>query len=230
MLIKNVLASKGDKRVTIMKGEFQKLTKNRKDDKNIHLVYYAGVHPIHFKRTRNGNTWYAQQELPKGLDMPKVGSPVYHDMSLVKDKNSKPIYEQSSFKEFQSLQPENMYAIKPKSELLNNQFEPIRDWATARGLYDKGDVKTQFLKLQEEVGELAKAILTDDKNEIIDAIGDIVVVLTNLTELAKLYKEKKGNIHQLVPVTIEDCINTAYRVIKLRSGKMVNGTFVKDAK
>ncbi len=71
---------------------------------------------------------------------------------------------------------------------LTNEFEPIRDWAKQRGLYDKGDVKTQFIKLQEEVGELAKAILKEDTHEIIDAIGDIVVVLTNLTQLAPIYK------------------------------------------
>ena len=37
-------------------------------------------------------------------------------------------------------------------------FEQIRDWARERGLYDKGDVNTQYVKLQEEAGELAKAL------------------------------------------------------------------------
>jgi len=107
---------------------------------------------------------------------------------------------------------------------LTNEFEPIRDWAKQRGLYDKGDVKTQFIKLQEEVGELAKAILKEDTHEIIDAIGDIVVVLTNLTQLAPIYK---GNT-VIEKMTIEDCINSAYTVIANRKGKMENGTFVKE--
>ena len=93
-------------------------------------------------------------------------------------------------------------------------FENIREWAKDRGLYDKGDSKTQLIKLQEEMGELAKATLENDKPEIIDAIGDMVVVLTNLAHLNEVY--------------IETCIAEAYNVISKRTGKMVNGTFVKD--
>lgn len=95
-------------------------------------------------------------------------------------------------------------------------FDNIRDWAKQRGLYKKGDSKTQYVKLQEEAGELAKALLKNDKPEIKDAIGDIVVVLTNLAHLEKL--------------TIEECIDAAYKEISNRKGKMVNGTFVKDEK
>jgi len=94
-------------------------------------------------------------------------------------------------------------------------FENIRQWADERGIYDKGDTKTQLIKLQEEMGELAKATLEKDQEEVIDAIGDMVVVLTNLAHL--------NNVH------IETCIATAYNVISKRKGKMINGTFVKDA-
>lgn len=96
----------------------------------------------------------------------------------------------------------------------NDRFELIRQWAHAKGIYDKGDSKTQYIKLMEEAGELAKALLTNDKAEIVDAIGDIAVVLTNLAALEKL--------------TIEDCIDSAYNEIKGRKGKMNNGTFVKN--
>lgn len=95
-----------------------------------------------------------------------------------------------------------------------SQFDLIREWANAKGIYDKGDYKTQYVKLMEEAGELAKALLKDDEPEIVDAIGDIVVVLTNLAHL-KNYK-------------IENCIESAYSVIKNRTGKMENGTFKKD--
>jgi NTP pyrophosphatase (non-canonical NTP hydrolase) len=115
---------------------------------------------------------------------------------------------------------------------LNNEFEPIREWARERGLYEKGDPKTQMLKLVEEVGELGKAILKSDPEETIDAIGDCVVVLTNLIELASIPKELESNEKELTyrKTTIEDCINSAYAVIASRSGKMINGTFVKDEK
>ena len=94
------------------------------------------------------------------------------------------------------------------------RFDLIRDWAQNRGIYDTGDSKTQYIKLMEEAGELARGLLKKDKAEIIDAIGDIVVVLTNLAALEKL--------------KIEDCVDSAYNVIKSRKGKMVNGTFVKQ--
>ena len=93
-------------------------------------------------------------------------------------------------------------------------FNDIRQWANERGLYDKGDAKTQYLKLMEEAGELGRALLKDDLPEQIDAIGDMVVVLTNLAEL--------------IDVPIEECIECAYEEISKRTGKMVNGTFVKD--
>jgi len=124
---------------------------------------------------------------------------------------------------------------------LTNEFESVREWAEERGLYEKGDTKTQFLKLIEEVGELGKALLKKDVEETKDAIGDIIIVLTNLTELANKDIFKKGYYLDIAgdggsrmyltedgDVTIEDCINSAYQVIKNRTGKMNNGTFVKE--
>ena len=104
----------------------------------------------------------------------------------------------------------------PQKESWNpsKRFELIRKWAAERGIYDKGNSHTQYVKLQEEAGELAKALLEENMLEIVDAIGDIVVVLTNLAELNGVY--------------IEDCIDVAYKEIAQRKGKMINGTFVKD--
>ena len=93
-------------------------------------------------------------------------------------------------------------------------FDRIRAWAKERNMYTHGDIKTQLLKLYEETGELSEAVLKEDKQETMDAIGDCVVVLTNLSE------------H--LGVNIEDCIEHAYNEIKDRKGKMINGTFVKD--
>jgi NTP pyrophosphatase (non-canonical NTP hydrolase) len=97
---------------------------------------------------------------------------------------------------------------------LKNEFEPIRNWAENKGIYEKGDPKTQYIKLMEEVGELAMSLLKNNDEEFKDAIGDCVVVLTNLAAL-------KG-------FNIEDCINGSYNVIAKRTGKMENGTFVKE--
>ena len=97
---------------------------------------------------------------------------------------------------------------------LSNEFEPIRVWAEEKGIPQKGDVKTQLIKLFEEAGELSKATLTRDADEVKDGIGDCVVVLVNLATLHGL--------------KLEDCINSAYQVIKDRQGKMENGTFKKN--
>ena len=94
-------------------------------------------------------------------------------------------------------------------------FDKIRDWAYTRDLYKDGDMKTQYVKLQEEAGELAKAILDKNEFETIDAIGDMVVVLTNLAHL--------------LGTDIEFCIEEAYKEIASRKGKMINGTFVKES-
>jgi NTP pyrophosphatase (non-canonical NTP hydrolase) len=93
-------------------------------------------------------------------------------------------------------------------------FKKIRRWAKQRNIYEHGDEKTQYIKLQEELGELARAILKKDRNEFIDAIGDSVIVLTNLAEMKN--------------IKIENCIKAAYNEIKNREGKMINNTFVKN--
>ena len=109
---------------------------------------------------------------------------------------------------------QNGYNIYNRPKLQTSYFELIREWADARGLYEHGDIKTQALKLVEEVGETCRAVLKDDDHAVIDGIGDCVVVLTNLAEL--------------LGVSIEDCIEQAYNEIKDRTGKMDNGTFKKD--
>lgn len=107
----------------------------------------------------------------------------------------------------------------PKEKCISNntgceRFDLIRSWADERGIYDKGNSHTQYVKLMEEAGELAKALLNKDVYEIKDAIGDMVVVLTNLARLENF--------------NIEDCIDSAYNEIANRKGAMINGTFVKE--
>ena len=104
---------------------------------------------------------------------------------------------------------------KKKKKDTQNLYDLIRAWATEKGIYKTGDSRTQYVKLMEEAGELAQALLKNDETEVIDAIGDMVVVLTNLAKL-------RGH-------NIEDCIASAYSVIKDRQGKMINGTFVKNS-
>jgi NTP pyrophosphatase (non-canonical NTP hydrolase) len=96
---------------------------------------------------------------------------------------------------------------------ISDRFEQIRQWAKDRGIHDQGDGKTQYIKLMEEAGELAVALLNKDAYEIKDAIGDMIVVLTNLAHLEGFQ--------------VEECIDSAYKEIASRTGVMHNGTFVK---
>lgn len=127
--------------------------------------------------------------------------------SMYNDKRSY-IYNKAFYEAFNNIEH------TPRDIKISSKYELIREWARNRGIYDKGDSKTQYVKLMEEAGELAQAILKRDKPEIQDAIGDMVVVLTNLAELEDL--------------KIENCIDSAYDIISKRKGNMVNGTFVKS--
>ena len=90
----------------------------------------------------------------------------------------------------------------------------IRQWAQDRNLIEGSDLKSQFVKLIEEAGELANAIGKKNDIEFADAIGDMFVVLTILAAQNRMH--------------IEDCIDGAWQEIKDRKGKMLDGIFVKD--
>jgi NTP pyrophosphatase (non-canonical NTP hydrolase) len=91
----------------------------------------------------------------------------------------------------------------------------IRQWATDRNLIEGSDIKSQFVKLIEEAGELANSIAKRNDIEFADAIGDMVVVLT-------IMAAQNG-------MMIEDCIDAAWQQIRDRKGKMVDGIFIKEA-
>lgn len=91
----------------------------------------------------------------------------------------------------------------------------IRAWAGARNLVRGSNVRAQLVKLVEELGELAAAELRGDHDKMIDSIGDMVVVLTVLSEQ--------------IGMCLEDCIYIAYNEIKDRKGRMENGVFIKES-
>jgi NTP pyrophosphatase (non-canonical NTP hydrolase) len=95
-----------------------------------------------------------------------------------------------------------------------NHFKLIKQWADDRNLIKGATPAAQSEKLFEEAGELVRALIEDDAEKFKDAVGDVVVVLTILAA-------QKGT-------DIETCIAYAYDQIKDRTGKMVDGVFVKD--
>ena len=89
----------------------------------------------------------------------------------------------------------------------------VNDWFQDRNLAF-GDGLGQLQKLHEEVYELAEARIVNDFGAEVDAIGDITVVLIG-------YCLQRG-------LTLEQCLESAYDEIKNRTGKVVDGVFVKD--
>lgn len=93
--------------------------------------------------------------------------------------------------------------------------ESIKQWAIERNLHE-ADYHKQFLKLSEEVGELAQALVKNKSEENVkEEIGGIYVVLTILS--------------MQLGLDVRDCIKYEYYKIMNRTGKMVNGVYVKES-
>ena len=90
----------------------------------------------------------------------------------------------------------------------------VIEWADDKGILEKGNTKAQAIKTLEEVNELIESIENNDKDEIIDALGDVLVTI--------IIQSKMQNL------SLESCLESAYNVISKRTGKMIDGTFVKD--
>lgn len=96
-----------------------------------------------------------------------------------------------------------------------NELEAlVISWAEQKGILKNGTPIAQCQKTIEEVVELHEAIMYNDRKEIIDALGYILVTII-------IQAEMQG-------VKLEDCLQSAYNVISNRTGKMIDGQFVKD--
>ena len=90
-------------------------------------------------------------------------------------------------------------------------IKKIQDWGRAKGI---NDPYKQALKTMEELGELSGSLLKGKRDEEIDAVGDIVVCLAIYCDIQR--------------IDIEEATQLAYDTIKGRTGKNVDGVFVKD--
>lgn len=114
----------------------------------------------------------------------------------------------------------------------NELEEKVIQWARDKEILNKATPLAQARKTEEEVQELIEACLaqnegletfTNSKGRIVntqeelkDALGDILVTIIIGAELQGL--------------KLKDCLESAYNVISKRTGKIVNGQFVKDEK
>ena len=94
-------------------------------------------------------------------------------------------------------------------------FKKIEQWAEARNLINGATRQAQFMKLAEELGEVAECLAKGlPLDELKKEIGDMIVVLTILAA-------QSGT-------DVESCAVAAYDKIKHRTGRMVDGVFIKD--
>ena len=92
----------------------------------------------------------------------------------------------------------------------------VMQWAEARGIYENGTALGQASKTVEEACELLVAIAKNDKAEIADAIGDVMVTLVNVGVLTDL--------------DVRQCFYNAYKVIEHRKGYLnKDGVFIKES-
>lgn len=91
----------------------------------------------------------------------------------------------------------------------------IIQWAEARKIIPNSTPETQLLKAVSELGELADATIKKDREEVIDAVGDVMVCLVNYCALQD--------------ISLVSCMEVAYDTIKNRKGTLLpNGVFVKE--
>ena len=91
--------------------------------------------------------------------------------------------------------------------------EAVLDWAEDRDLLE-ANPNRQFLKVVEELGELASAMAKNERENEMDAMGDLFVTLIILSRQINLNPVK--------------CLEVAYNMIADRKGKTVDGVFIKD--
>ncbi|MBS4200295.1 MazG-like family protein [Bacillus sp. FJAT-49732] len=97
---------------------------------------------------------------------------------------------------------------------MNHLTAKIEQWAKERNLHT-ADPNKQMLKLGEEFGELCQGMVKGNEAQVIDSIGDMYVVL-------KILSMQLG-------LDIKDCVEMTYEEIRFRTGKMINGVFVKES-
>jgi len=117
---------------------------------------------------------------------------------------------------------------------MNELINKTRQWFHAKEIIQNSNPLKQLEKTQEELTETRDAAVKlkflgeivelqsgvgvdeclDLLNEIKDGIGDTIVTLIGVCEMYGF--------------TLEDCLQQAYDVISKRTGKMVDGKFVKD--
>lgn len=98
---------------------------------------------------------------------------------------------------------------------MNELEQKVIQWSTDRNIYLYSTAQAQTLKAVSEMGELADAVIKNKREDLADAIGDVMVCLINVAHINGM--------------TLEECLRGAWEEIKDRKGYMSKGgAFVKE--
>jgi hypothetical protein len=98
--------------------------------------------------------------------------------------------------------------------------QKVITWGKEEGILDESDSIKQLSKMIEEMAELTHGLACGSIDDVADIIGDIQITLILLLELF--------NVEAFCKLDYDKCLQMAYNVISQRSGKMINGDFVKN--
>lgn len=104
---------------------------------------------------------------------------------------------------------------KSQTMTFEELHEAVIQWAEDRNMISPKNTSRQYMKVSEELGEIAEGINKNNREQVEDSLGDILVTLIILA--------------QDLNFDLLDCLNSAYNVIKDRKGKTINGVFVKES-
>ena len=104
---------------------------------------------------------------------------------------------------------------KTQSMTFEELHEAVIQWAEDRNMISPKNTSRQYMKVSEELGEIAEGINKNNREQVEDSLGDILVTLIILA--------------QDLNFDLLDCLNSAYKVIQNRKGKTINGVFVKES-
>jgi len=148
----------------------------------------------------------------------ELGVPVWKLLKVIYDlgtNNMQEVYDYIKKEKESPVEPVNTKIIWEQASPPMRNKQNVLDWAASKNLLKYENRFVQFAKTVSEVGELGDALIKDNKEEQIDALGDCVVTLIILANQCGF--------------DIEDCLESAYQVIKNRTGKTnEHGTFIKD--
>ena len=108
-----------------------------------------------------------------------------------------------------------------KDDIFEMLESDVKDWSDSKEIPAKSTYLHQLEKFNEEVGELNKELLlyhagNSEQYKVCLELGDCLVTLINVLYLMN------DNL------TLTDCLRAAYNKISKRSGKLIDGKFVKS--